>query len=215
MLFKNRLEAAARLAEALAEYAGHKPLVLAIPRGAVPMARLIADRLEGDLDVVLVRKLGAPGNPEFALGAVDEEGRIYVDPASGGCRFPDDFIRRVAEREVAVLRQRRARYGHPPLGRLDGRTVIVVDDGIATGATAATALRSVRDRGPGRLILAAAVASRDAVRKLRSEADELVVLLIPEEFFAVGEFFEDFSAVSDEEAVELLHRAPAKKSPPP
>lgn len=206
-MFRDREEAARLLAAKLSKYRGSRPLVLGIPRGAVVMAAIIADRLGGDLDVALVRKLGAPGQPELAVGAVDETGRVTLDGTPDELGLDAAYVERERERQAAVLRSRRARYT-PARAPVDpsGRTVIVVDDGIATGATLAAALRLVRSRGPARLVAAAAVAPPPAAARLAREADEVVVLATPEPFVAVGAFFDDFRQVSDDEVVELLER---------
>jgi len=206
-MFRDREEAARLLAVKLSKYRGSRPLVLGIPRGAVVMAAIIADRLGGDLDVALVRKLGAPGQPELAVGAVDETGRVNLDGTPDELGLDVAYVERERERQAAALRARRARYtpARAPVNP-SGRTVIVVDDGIATGATLAAALRLVRSRGPARLVAAAAVAPPPAAARLMREADEVVVLATPEPFVAVGAFFDDFRQVSDDEVVELLER---------
>ncbi len=204
-MFKDRLEAAEKLAERLAHYKGQRPLVLAIPRGAVPMAKVIAERLGGEFDVVLVHKLGAPGNPEFAIGAVDESGHIQVSDYAKAMGIPEDYIHREAEAQIAKLRERRRRYTpvRPPIDP-QGRIVIVVDDGVATGSTMIAALQAIRAKHPKKLIAAAAVAPPEAKQRIAPYADEVVFLETPEYFFAVGQFFADFSQVSDEEVVRLL-----------
>ena len=204
MHFENRDEAARLLARRLEAYRGRHPLVLAIPRGAVPMGAIVADHLDGDLDVVLVRKLGAPGNPELAIGSVDETGRVFLGYAHE-LGVSNAYIDREKEAQLDVIRRRRAMYTpiHPPVDPA-GRTVIVLDDGIATGATMMAALRAVRDRHPARLVAATAVASRATVRRLAAEADDVICLDTPETFMAIGEFFDDFSAVTDEEVCAIL-----------
>lgn len=205
MAFKDREEAAHKLAEALAHHRGTQPLVLAIPRGGVPLGRIIADALDGELDVALVHKIGAPGNPEFAIGAVDEAGTILTTDSTTQSGATDDYVETEAARQVAQLKERRRRYtpAHAPSDPC-GRTVIVVDDGVATGATMRAALRMLRNRAPERLVAATAVASPDALEGLRSEADEVVCLDAPIWFHAVGQFFRNFSQVSDDTVEELL-----------
>jgi len=210
MAFRNRKDAALRLAERLRAYQGKNPLVLAIPRGAVPMARILADVLHGELDVVLVRKLGAPMNPEFAVGSVDESGWAYVADYAASAGADADYIEQEKQRQLEVLKKRRAQYtaARPPLDPA-GRIVIVVDDGLATGATMISALHALRTRKPAKLICAVPVAPPDTLRKVEALADETVCLEAPEYFMAVGQFYEDFPQVDDEEVIALL-RAEAK-----
>nr|NDU42111.1 phosphoribosyl transferase [Acidithiobacillus ferrianus] len=203
--FASREAAAELLARNLAPYDGRHPLVLAIPRGALPMGRIIADALHGDLDVVLVRKIGAPGNPEYAIGAVDEEGQIWTDPLAGRLGIDGRYMRDEAARQLKVIKTRRAQYTpiHPAIDPR-GRVVIVVDDGVATGATLGAALRLLRQRRPARLVAAFAVAPPDTIARLQPLADDLVYLSAPEPFHAVGEFFTDFREVKDEEVLRIL-----------
>ena len=208
MLFQNREEAAHLLAEKLKKYQGQNPLVLAIPRGAVPMAKIIADALEGELDVVLVHKLGAPGNPEFAIGSVSEGGDVFLSDAARAMGISHDRIAREVQAQLETLRHRRAMYTpiHPPIDP-SNRIVIVVDNGIATGATMIAALRAVRAKKPAKLIGAVAVAPPDTVERIAKETDEVVCLATPLNFFAVGQFFLEFSQVSDEEVVAILKKS--------
>lgn len=205
MRFKNREEAAARLADCLVVYRGQHPLVLGVPRGAVPMARIIADALGGDLDVVLVRKLRAPGQPEFAIGAVDEAGSVlkgeYFETAS------DEYLRGEIRTQREILRKRRDLYtrAQKAVNPAD-RVVIIVDDGIATGASMLSAIRAIRAKQPRRIVVAIGVAPATSLARMRAEADEVVCLHAPDEFYAVGQFFEDFSEVTDERVVEALAR---------
>jgi predicted phosphoribosyltransferase len=205
MLFKNREHAARVLAHRLISYKGKNPLVLGIPRGAVPMAKIIADELNGELDVVLVRKIGAPDQPELAIGSVDEAGHIYLSEYASELCVSPDYIKSEADRQLATLRRRRALYtpNRPPIDPA-GRIVIIVDNGIATGATMIAALRATRAKKPHKLIAAVAVAPPATAARLDREADKLVCLKVPTDFAAVGEFFEDFSQVSEDEVVSIF-----------
>ena len=207
MHFTNRIEAARLLAERLVAYRGQHPLVLGVPRGAVPMARVIADALDGDLDVVLVRKIRAPGQPELAIGAVDESGVVlegeYFDIAS------DDYVREEVRGQQEILRTRRELYtkAHGPIDPA-GRIVIIVDDGIATGSSMLSAIRSVRAHGPRKIIVAIGVSPTSSLERIRAEADEVVCLHHTDNFYAVGRFFDDFAQVTDELVVRALAPAP-------
>ena len=208
MRFRDRTQAGERLAQALAPWRGTAPLVAAIPRGAVPMAAIVARALEGDLDVVLVRKLAAPGNPEFAVGAVDETGWTFVADYAHSAGASQAYLEGEVARQLATIRERRERYtgGRGPVDAAD-RVVIVVDDGLATGATMIAALHAMRARRPRRLVCAVPVASREAADAVRAYADEVVCLDTPAMFYAVGQAYEQFPQVSDEEVVDALRAA--------
>ena len=205
MSFRNRAEAAHMLAERLCVYKGKNPLVLAIPRGAVPMARILADALGGEMDVVLVRKLGAPMNPEFAVGSVDESGWAYVADYAASAGADAVYIEAEKQRQLEVMRKRRAQYttARAPIDPA-GRIVIVVDDGLATGSTMISALHALRARNPAKLIAAVPVSPPDTLRKVEKLADETVCLEVPEYFMAVGQFYREFPQVEDDEVVRLL-----------
>ncbi|MGD2139063.1 MAG: phosphoribosyltransferase family protein [Burkholderiales bacterium] len=204
-VFESRGEAARRLAEALAHYRGRNPLVLAIPRGSVKMGKVLADALEGELDVVLVRKLRSPLSPELAVGSVDESGWTYVAGHAARSGADEAYLRREKRRQLETLRKRRAQYtpARPPIDP-KGRIVIVVDDGLATGASMIAALHAVRNRDPQRLICAVPVASPASLERVKPLADEAVCLEAPAEFYAVGQFYRDFPQVEDKEVVEIL-----------
>lgn len=214
MRFADRLDAAGRLADALQSWRGRHPLVLAIPRGAVPMADLIAQRLDGELDVVLVRKLRSPFSPEFAVGSIDESGWVYLAPHASAAGASDSYLEQEKREQLAVLRERRSRYT-PGRAAVDpaGRVVIVIDDGLATGATMVAALHAVRSRGPERLVCAVPVASPDSLELVRPYADEVVCLHAPADFYAVGQFYHRFGQVDDEEAIGLLAAARQRATP--
>jgi predicted phosphoribosyltransferase len=207
MQFESRIDAARRLAQALASYKGANPLVLAIPRGAVEMGRVLADELEGELDVVLVRKLGAPYSAEFAVGAIDETGWAYVADYARSAGADEAYLEREQRAQLELLRKRRAQYTpHRPPIDPKGRIAIVVDDGLATGATMIAALHAVRARQPERLVCAVPVAAPDSLELVRPYCDEVVCLEAPPGFFAVGQFYREFRQVEDDEVIELLAR---------
>lgn len=209
----SRLAAASALAQALGRYRDQEALVLAIPRGAVPMGRALADALRADLDIVLVRKLGAPGNPELAVGAIDETGWSYVSDIAASVGASPEYLRREQQRQLELLRSRRAMYT-PSRAPLDpgGRIAIVVDDGLATGATMIAALHAVRSRNPSRLVCAVPVAPVESLRQVRPHADELVCLQTPRDFYAVGQFYEEFRQVEDDEVIAALGERPRSAS---
>lgn len=212
MPFSDRTDAGRQLAQALASYKTDKPIVLALPRGGVPVAAEIAEALDAPLDLVLVRKIGVPDQPELAAGAVVDGATPIVVRNESVIRLADvsdaDFAA-VRDRELAEIERRRRLYlGDRPHPRLEGRTVIVVDDGIATGATTRAALRAIRMRKPRRLLLAVPVAPTSTLAELRSEADDIVCLEDHEDFGAIGLFYENFRQVSDAAVTAILARHP-------
>ena len=202
MRFTNRDEAARLLAEQLLRFKAQQPLILAIPRGGVPMARLIAERLACQFDVVLVRKLRTPEQPELAMGAIDEAGHVYAYGHKAAVS-PELYAEEVAV-QLAEIRRRRHLYSMRPAIPATGHTAIIVDDGMATGTTMVAAIRAVRAQRPLRIVVAVPVSARDSLDLARSYADEVVCLYTPRVFFAVGDFYDDFSAVADSTVVELL-----------
>ncbi|MDR3511709.1 MAG: phosphoribosyltransferase family protein [Caulobacteraceae bacterium] len=214
MSFVDRSDAGRRLAKALARYRDQDPVVLALPRGGVPVAALVADALGAELDLVMVRKIGAPFDPELAMGAVvdgaepitvrneDVIAMVRADPAT---------FDRIRDRELAEIRRRRDVYlGQRGLAAIAGRTAIVIDDGVATGATMRAALRAVRARAPKTLVLAAPVAARDTLEALRPEADAVVCLESPTVFGGVGQFYANFGQVSDQTVIDILASHPLR-----
>ena len=212
MAFEDRIDAGRKLATALAPYKDKSPAVLALPRGGVPVAAEVAIALEAPLDLILVRKVGMPGNRELAMGAV-------VDGATPIVVKNEDIIKligiaesefkAVCDRELEEIGRRRVRYlGGRQRVNLAGRTAIVVDDGIATGATMRAALQATRARNPDKLVLAVPVAPTDALPALRKEVDDLVCLECHEAFGAIGYYYLDFRQVSDEEVIEILKKFP-------
>jgi putative phosphoribosyl transferase len=213
MEFRDRYEAGRRLGEQLVGngLAGADTVVLGLPRGGVPVAALVAEALGAPLDVVVVRKLGVPFQPELALGAVGEGGALVLDrDVVRMAGVDEDQLAALEERERAEVERRaeRVRAGRPPVS-VEGRTAVVIDDGVATGSTARAACQVVRSRGASRVVLAVPVAPRASIRSLAEVADQVICLEMPEPFFAVGQFYEDFTQVSDDEVAVLLERADA------
>lgn len=207
-LFADRNEAAQQLADKLLPYRGRKPLVLAIPRGAVPMAEIIAERLEGELDVVLARKLGASYSAEYAIGAIAESGWTYLSSEAAMMGFSPDYIEQEKAHQLGKIRKRREQYT-PLRQSVDpaGRIVIIVDDGLATGATMIAALHAIRAQNPAKLVCAVPVAAPDSLEKVAQLADDVVCLCAPDNFNAVGQFYRNFPQVEDDEVESILAAA--------
>lgn len=216
MLFANRQEAGRRLASALLQFKAQRPVVLALARGGVPVGFEIAQTLAAPLDVLLVRKIGAPGSPELAIGAIVDGEHLekVIDPKMVAVlAVPQSYLdQEVAEQTAEIERRRKVYFQDRTPADVQGATAIVVDDGIATGATMRAALRATRRRHPAKLVLSVPVASPTAIEALRGEVDEVVCLEAAQEFFAIGEFYRDFHQVSDEEVIALLRRAASARA---
>ena len=212
MPFKNRTDAGRRLAKALTQYKSLRPVVLALPRGGVPVAAEVAAALEAPLDLVLVRKVGVPNQPELAMGAVTDGAQPMVVRNSEiieACSVSAQEFDAVASEELAEIERRRRRYiGDRTRAEVEGKVAIIIDDGIATGATTLAAIQAVRSRKPKELVLAVPVAPLDTVKKLHSEVDAIVCLDTPEELGAIGYFYRDFHQIGDEEVIATLKRFP-------
>lgn len=204
-MFRDRVDAAGQLAKALSAYRGCNPLVLGIPRGSVPMARLIADHLGGEADVVLVRKLRAPGNPEYAIGSIDESGWTLISDTMTAAEAGETCLEAEKAHQLQTLRERRATYS-AQRAAVDprARLVIVVDDGLATGSTMIAALHALRARGPEKLVCAVPVAPPETVQRVRAYCDEIICLHAPIGFHAVGQFYREFAQVDDSEVIKAL-----------
>jgi putative phosphoribosyl transferase len=216
MSFSNRAQAGRSLARALIQYRDRRPLVLALPRGGVPVAAEVARALHAALDLIIVRKIGVPFQPELAMGAVVDGPAPLVIRNEGIIRMAGvseaDFAR-VRDRELAEIQRRRARYlANRPHSDLKGRVAIVIDDGVATGATTRAALRAVRAQQPAHLILAIPVAPTEVLRELRAEADEIVCLEAHRHFGAIGFYYADFGQIADEEVTAILANLSAAPS---
>jgi len=215
MPFLDRADAGQKLAGMLARYRGRNVLVLGIPRGGVPVGAEIAGALGGELDVSVARKLGAPNEPELAIGAISAGSWVINDDVVRALGVPEQFIEEEVRRELAEVGRRNRLYrGGKPPPAIHGRTVIVVDDGIATGATVRATLESVRREHPDRLVLAAPVAPEQVVRELEGLVDELVCVETPVSFSAVGGFYRRFPQLEDADVISILDRARRRDRPP-
>lgn len=210
MPFKDRIDAGRKLAAALGAYKDQRAVALALPRGGVPVAAEVASFLRAELDLVLVRKIGVPAQPELAMGAVVDGASPLVvrnEKIIALAGISDAEFKAVCDRELEEIERRRQRYlGNRPPIELEGRIAIMIDDGLATGATTRAALRATRLRKPGKLVLAVPVAPPETVAALRQEADEILCLETHEDFGAIGYYYADFRQVSDTEVIDILGR---------
>jgi len=215
MLFQNRTDAGWRLAEALLGYKDRDPVVLALPRGGVPVAAEVAQALDAPLDLLLVRKIGLPRQPELAMGAIadgEPPSIIRNSDVIEVCGISAEEFEAVCKEERAEIERRRKRYlGGRARSAIRGKVAIIVDDGIATGATTLAAIRAIRMRDPKEIVVAVPVASLETVQELHSEADAIVCLDTPEDLGAIGFFYRDFHQISDDEVIATLKRFPANR----
>ena len=215
MIFRDRKDSGMRLAQALKELKGMNVIVLAIPRGGVPVAKEVASFLGCEMDLIITRKVGAPGNPEFAIGSVTQDGELITDREfATSYGVGERYLIEESKRQADIIKERLRRFrGDRPYPSLKDRIVVVVDDGIATGYTIRAAVQSVRRKNPAKLILAVPVAPRDTIEDLRKEVDQVVCLSAPEIFYAIGEFYENFEQVEDEEVVRILKAIELARKP--
>ncbi len=205
MKFRDRVDAGNLLAERLAKTSHSPAMVLGIPRGGVILADIVAKKLGADFDIVIPRKLGAPENEELAIGAVMEDGTSYINRyIVNALRIPQNYVENEKARQAAEIRRRSVAYRKPGGYRIVGKNTILVDDGIATGATIIASARWARKQSPSRLIVAVPVAPPQSVEVLEQEADSVVVLDTPRDFTSVGQFYEEFAPVSDEQVMEIM-----------
>jgi putative phosphoribosyl transferase len=202
-MFYNRKEAGRLLAAKLRKYRNQPGIILAVPRGGVPVAYEVARELNMPLDIILVKKLGHPLNPEYAIGAVGLQDR-YVVPHEDVTEF---YIERETQKIRSRLMEMQKKFmGDKPLTDYRGKTLVIIDDGIATGNTLLATIKILKNAGPEKIVVAVPVASRSAVEKLSPVVDELITVLVPESFYGVGGFYEDFSQVQDEEVIDCINR---------
>lgn len=207
MLFEDRRDAGERLSERLTKYRGAKAVVLAIPRGGVVIGDVMARALGLPLDVIITRKIGAPGNPEFAIGAVSQDGTRYLDESTiSALGVSEDYIEENVAEQIAEIARRTKDYRGSNVYDLKGKTAILVDDGIATGHTAMAAVKYARKLGPSKLVFVAPVSSRSATARLAAIVEEFVCLDTPWDFYAVGQFYKRFEQVDDNEVIRILKK---------
>lgn len=209
MLFKNRREAGEKLSAELESYKGLNPLILAVPRGGVTVAEPVWENVGGELDLIITRKIGAPYQPELAIGAVSGDGFIMLNNnIVSRLNVTEDYINRAAESEQDEIRRRLRIYrGNRSMPLLDNRLVVIIDDGVATGYTLLAAIRSLQEKTPAKLVLAIPVGPPDTLAMLEKEVDDLIFLEAPVHFSAVGQFYRQFDQVSDSEVIAILQKA--------
>ena len=206
MAYENRSQAGKALAKEVKKYADEDLLILGIPRGGVIVGRALRDEIGGELGIIITKKIGFPGNPEYGIGAVAEDGTIVLSDAGKKSRqATDSYLAEESGRQKSEIARRMNNYRYVLPEDLSSKTVVVTDDGIATGMTVLAALKYLRKKRPKKLVLAVPVAPADTIQKLKSEADEVICLLSPLLFYAVGQFYLDFEQVSDEEVIRALH----------
>jgi predicted phosphoribosyltransferase len=203
-MFRDRVEAGNRLAERLAKAGYDRAIVLGIPRGGIILADIVASKLGADFDIVIPRKLGAPENEELAIGAVMEDGTSYINRyIVNALRIPQDYIENEKARQAAEIKRRAAAYRKPGVYQIAGKNAILVDDGIATGATVIASARWAKKQNPSSLTVAVPVAPQQSVEILEQEADSVIVLHTPRDFASVGQFYEEFGPVADEQVMQI------------
>lgn len=205
-MFANRTSAGKQLADLLVDRGIDADIILAVPRGGLPVGRAVADALDKPLDIVAARKIGAPHNPELAIGAVSSGGSVWLNEhLIEQLGVPDAYVEEGIDREQANARAKIDRYrtDRPPLD-LDGKTVLIVDDGVATGATTIACIREARDAGAAHVVLAVPVGPPDSLDRLEAEADAVIAVETPGDFSAVGQFYREFNQVTDEQAIAYL-----------
>ncbi len=208
MLFKDRIQAGQKLAEKLLEYKDKNVIILAIPRGGVVVAYEIAKVLNAPLDLIIPRKIGAPYQPELAIGAITQDGTIILnEDIVSYLPIPENYIKNEAERQKKEIERRLIKYrGNAIEPNLENKIVIIVDDGIATGATMLAAIASIRKKKPSKIVVAIPVAPPESLEKIKEYADEIICLQTPEPFFAIGQFYERFEQLEDEEVINILNK---------
>ena len=212
MIFKDRQEAGKLLAEKLNKYAGKDTVILAVPRGGVVVAAEVAKRLKDPLDLIIIRKLGAPGNSELAIGANTSGGSLVLDKELiSKLKISSEYIKNEHQKQLleAKRREKVFRFGRKPL-KIFGKTIILIDDGLATGSTIMAAITTIKQKSPKKIILAVPVAPLSTVKRIEPEVDSLIVLNTPENFYAIGQFYSYFPQVADDEVIGLLNE---RKSP--